>query len=184
MNESKISVRYAKAIFAFALEKNVLEDVKKDMALVHDVCQQEISFNALLDSPIVKISKKQKIVQEIFKNKISEGTLSFLNLILANKREKFLTNIARNFFKIYRKHKGIKQVIFTSAYQINDELRQNIKNSIKKTFDTEFELNEIVNEELIGGFVLRIDDRQYDTSVSSKLNKLKRNLINMSLEHS
>ena len=81
MNESKISVRYAKAIFAYALEKNILEDVKKDFSLIFDVCQKEKDFNTLLESPIVKTSKKQKVVQLIFKEKISSGTLSFLMLV-------------------------------------------------------------------------------------------------------
>ncbi len=183
MNQSKISVRYAKAIFSFALEKNILDDVKSDITLIFDVCQQASDFIILIESPIVTTSKKQEIAQEIFKNKINASTLSFINLVFANKREIYLKNIARNFLNIYRKYKGIKQVIFTSAYQINDELRQNISESIKKNFNTEFELSEVVNEELIGGFVLRIDDQQYDTSISRKLNKLRRDLINISFEN-
>ena len=178
MNESKISVRYAKAIFSVALEKNILENIKKDFALLYDICQQQTDFILLLESPTLATSKKKAIIQKIFKDKINSNTLSFLNLLLTNKRGIYLKNIARNFLSLYRKHKGIKQVWFTSSYQINDELRQNISKFIKKSFNAEFELKEVINEELIGGFVLRIDDQQYDTSVSNKLKKLKRDLIN------
>ncbi|RLD63262.1 MAG: ATP synthase F1 subunit delta [Bacteroidetes bacterium] len=182
MNESKISVRYAKAIFAYALEKNILEDVKKDFSLIFDVCQKEKDFNTLLESPIVKTSKKQKVVQLIFKEKISSGTLSFLMLVFSNKREIFLSNIARNFLKIYREHKGIKKIFFTSSCEISNDLRQNIQKVIQKEFSDKFEITEQVDENLIGGFVLRIDDHQYDASVLNKLDKIKKELKSLSLE--
>ena len=179
MNESKISVRYAKAIFAYALEKDILEDVKKDLSLIFDVCQKEKDFQTLLESPIVTTSKKQKIVQLIFQDKINTGTLSFLNLVFSNKREPFLNNIARNFFKTYREHKGIKKVLFTSSCEINNELRQNIRKVIKKEFSDKFELTELVDKNLIGGFVLRIEDHQYDASILNKLDTLKRELTSL-----
>lgn len=178
MNESKISVRYAKAIFSVALEKDVLESVKNDITLLYDIFQQKTDFVLLLENPILATSKKKAIIKKVFKDKIDSNTFSFLNLVLTNKREVYLKNIARNFLKIYRKHKGVKKVIFTSSYQINDEVRQNISKFIEKGFNAKFELTEVVNEELIGGFVLRIDDQQYDTSVSNKLKKIKRDLIN------
>lgn len=182
MNESKISVRYAKAIFAYALEKNILETVKNDISLLYEVCQQETDFIILLESPVLKTSQKQKVVQKIFQDKIDSSTLSFLNLVFVNKREAFLKNIARNFFKIYRIHKGIKQVVFTSSCEINDELRQNIRKLIKSEFSDKFELTEVVDESLIGGFILRIEDQQYDASMLNKLDKLKRQLIDLSFD--
>ncbi|MCK5822798.1 MAG: ATP synthase F1 subunit delta [Bacteroidales bacterium] len=183
MNESKISVRYAKAIFAYALEKNILEDVKKDLSLIFDVCQKEKDFVALIESPIVTTTKKQKVVKQIFQNKINLSTLSFLNLVFSNKREAFLKKITRNFLKIYRTHNGIKQVSFTSSCEITDELRQNIRKVIKKEFSDKFELTEVVDKDLIGGFVLRIEDLQYDASVLNKLDRLKKQLTDLSIEN-
>lgn len=182
MNESKISVRYAKAIFAYALEKNILEIVKNDISLLYEVCKQENDFIILLESPILKTSQKIKVVKKIFQDKINPSTFSFLNLVFVNKRESFLKSIARNFFKDYRDYKGIKQVVFTSSCKITDELRKNIQTLIKKEFSEKYELTEVIDENLMGGFVLRIEDQQYDASLLSKLDKLKRELLDLSVD--
>ena len=178
MNRSKITVRYAKALFLLAKEKNVLDVIEEDMKLIFNVCQTVNEFILLLESPIITISKKQNIIHEIFKAKVHEISLSFLDLITKNKREIFIKDIARNFLDLFKKHKGIKTTVFTSAVKIDQSLRKHIIELVKKGFNTEVELIENTDEKLIGGFILRVDDQQFDASISTKLKKIKHNLIN------
>lgn len=182
MNQSKISVRYAKALFLLSKEKNVLDTVREDITSIDEVCENG-DFISLIESPIVKGSDKQTVLNKIFEGKISDLSLSFLNLILKNKRESYIRDIARNFQDLYKQDQGIKTAVFTSPFAIDEKLKASIAELIKKSFNTEVELKEEVNEDLIGGFILRVGDNQYDASVSSKLQDLKRDLRNATFEN-
>ena len=97
MDENKISVRYAKALFGLARENKTLDEVKNDVDLIYQTSRSVPEFKMMLESPVIKTSAKTNIFQEIFAKKVNFITLSFLNLILSNKRESFLEDILRNF---------------------------------------------------------------------------------------
>lgn len=176
MGQSRIPVRYAKALFSLAKEKNMFDIFRRDMQVVK-VCCETPGFMALLESPVITTSKKETIFSGIFKPVVHELTMSFLNLILKNKREYYLPDVARDFDDLYREHKGIKTVTFTSATAIGKDIRDHVIASVKKYYPSELELNEIVNKEIIGGFIIKIDDQQYDASIASKLKKMKTGLM-------
>jgi F-type H+-transporting ATPase subunit delta len=182
MNQSKISVRYAKAIYSLALEQNLLEQVRGDMDLVYKTCVSLPDFSLVLESPIVKTSDKQKMISQIFTGKIQDLSLQFLLLIARNKRENYLRDITRYFLDLYKREKGIKTALLTSAVPLDNAARQQLVDLIKKTYGKEVEMSELVEEKIVGGFILRLDDQQYDASVSTLLKKLKQELINTTFE--
>ncbi|MBI5219866.1 MAG: ATP synthase F1 subunit delta [Bacteroidia bacterium] len=175
MSYSRIPVRYAKALFSLAKEKNLLDVFKKDMEIVSSSCSVA-QFKSFLQSPVIMTSKKEAVINDIFKPLVNGKTLDFLLLIVKNKREVFLPDVSRNFIDMYRNHKGIKSVTFTSAYEIDCVLKNHIVDTVKKYYPAEIELHQIVEKDIIGGFVLKIDDLQYDASISTKLKKMKRTL--------
>ena len=176
MNQSKISVRYAKALFISSQEKNILEEIKNDITLVYKTIKEITEFRLFLTDPITKTSKKQLIFKNAFDRKVNNLTLSFIELIVKNKREMHLEDISRNFLDLYRKEKGIKKVVFTSATKASEHTKKNISELVKNVYKSEVDLTETVNSDIIGGFILRIEDQQVDTSVSSKLEKFRREL--------
>ncbi|MBN2680906.1 MAG: ATP synthase F1 subunit delta [Bacteroidales bacterium] len=181
MNQSKISVRYAKALFHLAKDNNSLPAVMDDIKLILDTAKiQELA--EFINSPILNSTEKRKAINAIFENKISKHSLSFLNLVLENKRENYLNDIARNFIYMYKTDQGIKSVVFTTPVAIDETLRNNIINLVSTVFSTKVELKERIKEDLLGGYILRIDDNQIDDSISGKLKKYKRELINTSFE--
>ncbi|MCK4664501.1 MAG: ATP synthase F1 subunit delta [Bacteroidales bacterium] len=182
MNDSKITVRYAKALFSLAKEKQLLDDIKKDMTLVYSVCNDIDEFSLLLESPVIKPSKKLSIINTIFKNKINDISLSFLKLVIKNRRDNYLKLISLNFIDFYKKSKGIKTVVLTSAVELDKDLKTKIIDQIKKSLKTEIELSEKVDKDILGGFILRIEDKQIDASISTKLKNIKQKLINTSID--
>jgi F-type H+-transporting ATPase subunit delta len=108
MNDSKISVRYAKALFALAVEQNLLDNIKKDILFIKQTWEQVRELRRFLESPIIKPSQKKTVVQELFFNKIEPITQSFLLLVLNNKRESFLAGITRVFIDFYKKEKELR----------------------------------------------------------------------------
>lgn len=177
MNLSKISVRYSKALFLASQQKNVLERVNDDMLLLYNACLEIEEFNKLLENPIVSLSSKRKIIETVFYGKVHEVTLSFLYLILKNNREVFLENITRVFLDLYRKKMGFVSVSLTTAISIDDNLRKKIIEIINVAYKADVEMTESVNKNILGGFKLQIEDKLLDASVSTSLNKFKRELI-------
>ncbi len=106
MNESQISVRYAKALFQSASEQDLLDQVFKDMEELTSTCKLE-DFQYMLEVPTLQPSQKIKLLASIFEKHFSKISLSMINLVVKNKRESFLPGIARNFKGLYRKEKGI-----------------------------------------------------------------------------
>lgn len=182
MDQSKITVRYAKAFFDLAKEKNLLEKLKSDIEKVLSVCNESNDFILLLESPVVKASKKIKLISEIFKGKIEEITLDFLILIANNKRESHIPGICRNFLSLSRKDQNIKSAVITTATEIDGDTQKKIELLISKELNAKIELTSEVKPEIIGGMILRLEDKQYDASVASQLKKVKQILLETELK--
>jgi F-type H+-transporting ATPase subunit delta len=178
MNESKISVRYAKALFQLGKEKQNLETLKADMALVAQVCETVGDFWLMVESPVVKTSQKRELVQQIFSRKVDQLILNFLDLVVQNKREIYLKDIARNFLSFCRKDLGIKSAVLTSAVPVEEAGKEKMIQFLREAFQADIELEEKVDKKLIGGFVLRVEDQQLDASVAQQLNRIRRELLN------
>jgi F-type H+-transporting ATPase subunit delta len=178
MNESIISVRYTKSIFSLALEKGMIEVVKNDMEHIFAVMNESEELKLVFQNPVLKPSNKQDVIQQLFGSSFNQITLSFINLLIKNRREEYLHDISRNFLAKYRKMKGIETGTFTTAVTIKPETLEMIKVLVKKAMNVDVELTNNVDSKLIGGFVLRVGDTQYDASVQSNLNKIKRKLLN------
>lgn len=178
MNYSAIATRYSKALFNLAQEQKILSDIHKDMELIVSVCDDEQYFDQFLENPVLNYSKKIDIFNKIFKGKTNKLTLDFLALITKNRREPFLRHMAIDFLNLYKEYKGIKTIHFSSVVKISGAVRKEIKQIVKTDFNAETELVEKIDADLIGGFVIRIDDEQYDASVANHLEKIKREILN------
>ena len=182
MDQSAINVRYAKAFFSAAKEKKMLDTFKKDIELVSNVSGQSAEFILLLESPIVKTSKKTELISLIFKGKVHNFTMQFLLLIVQNKREIHIPGICRNFLQLTRKDQNIKSAVITTAVELKEEIIKKIELLMAKELDAKIELTSKVDEEIIGGMVLRVGDKQYDASVATQLKKIKQKLLETELK--
>jgi F-type H+-transporting ATPase subunit delta len=182
MDQSAITVRYAKAFFATAKEQDLLITLKPDIELILTVCNNSADFILLLESPIVKTSKKIELITSIFKEKIHALTMKFLRLIITNKREIHIPGICRNFLTLTRKDQNIKSAVITTAIEINKNTIDKVESIIAKELDSKIELSCEVDSEIIGGLILRLDDKQYDASIATQLKKIKQELLETELK--
>jgi len=176
MNDSKISVRYSRAIFQSAVEKKTLDKVYQDMIFISEICRTP-ETKEFLQSPIISPSKKQAIFHKMFEGNIEKITLSLIDLTVKNGRESFIPAIARNFIHETKKYRGITESVLTTAVKVDDEVKKQITTLISDIFKTTVELKETVDPEIIGGFILQIDDNYIDASIKNKLRKIKKELI-------
>ncbi|MEN8156913.1 MAG: ATP synthase F1 subunit delta [Bacteroidota bacterium] len=182
MNEGQISVRYAKALFQSASEKQLLDRVYRDMEVLADTCKLE-DFQYMLALPSLQSTQKCAIVEAVLKDQISDLSNALINLVIKNKREEYLPGIARYFRDLFRKTMGIRSASLVTAQPVDDDAMKNIKALISKAYDSDVELSSSVSEDVIGGFVLTIEDMRYDASVAASLRKIKKQLVQTSLEN-
>ncbi len=181
MNESQISVRYAKALFQSASEQRILDTVYKDMEVLTSTCKLE-NFQYMLGVPTLQPSQKEKLLRAIFEKHLSKISLSMIDLVVKNKREAYLPGIARFFRELYRKETGVRAATLVTAQAVDESEMNGIRKLIKKAYDSDVELTTVVDGDVIGGFVLTIEDMRYDASVASNLKKLKKQLLQTSIE--
>jgi len=172
---SKAASRYAKSLIDLSTEQNSLEEMKNDMVLFEQVVDSNSELEAILKNPIVPLDKKSGILNDIFGSKVHKITQSFLKLVVNKGRAGILFETSKQFIHQYNLIKGIVTAEVTSAIALTDDNRNEIVNLVKKELGAnEVVVKEKVDEKLIGGFVLKVGDKQFDASVSSGLNKLKR----------
>ena len=178
MEISSINVRYAKALFALASEKKLVEQVKTDLEQIQAATKDLPEFNWLINNPVVKPSQKAAIFRNIFGGKVEEITMTFLELLVKNKRENQVAGIIRWFIHEYRLTRGIETAIFVTAVPADEEIRNTVRKIVRDHFQKDLELIEQTDPGIIGGYILKIEDLQYDGSVLAGLKKIRRELIN------
>jgi len=173
MNDSKIPVRYSKALFESALEKDKLDKVYDDMKIVRGLCSMK-EVRDILDNPVISPVKRREIFGAVTGKDIDGLTVKFLDLVFARGREKYLHSMALDFINETRKHRGIKEVTITTVVPVTDAIRKEITSLGERTMKSDIELIEKTDASLIGGFILQVDDTYVDASVRSRLNRFKK----------
>lgn len=172
----QVASRYAKSLLNLAQEKNLVEEFKTDLAMYIDVFHTSYDFNLMMHSPIIQKSKKIAIVKQIFEGKISEPMMAFFLLVIKKGRESGLDEISTEFLRQYDLYKGIQKATVISAKALSTEARTKISALVAEKTNKTVELTEKIDEDLIGGFILRIGDIQIDNSIESQLRKIKNSI--------
>lgn len=176
-----VAERYAKSLMELADQANVTEAVRADMKSVHTLFKENRDFALMLNSPVIKTDKKVNVLNAILKGKISDLTLSFIVLMTNKKRETILEQIAVAFDEQYKLNKSIFTAVITSAKGLDSSTKQKVVDLIKSQTKGEVELKEMIDEKLIGGFVLTMGDKQIDKTVARQLSNMKKQLLNKGL---
>ncbi len=172
---SKAAARYAKSLIDLSTEQNALQDMMNDMVLFEKVVDDNSELEAILRNPIVPLDKKAGILNDVFGNKVHEITKSFLKLVVNKGRAGILFETSKQFISQYQFIKGIVTAEVTSAIALTEDAKSEIIALVKREVGAnEVLIKEKVNEKLIGGFVLKVGDKQFDASISGGLRKLKK----------
>jgi F-type H+-transporting ATPase subunit delta len=174
MLDSIIAERYAKSLFDLSLEKGKLEQVRKDMDLMVDVCLNNRDFRQMLISPVIRPDKKSAVMDDVFAGKIEAISKQFYHLLCQKRREKYLEGIAKQFIAKYKKYHNILVIEIRSAAPLSKELRDKIVAIIETRSKGTVELVELIDTKLIGGFIVSDEGRRYDASLTTTIKKLKK----------
>ncbi len=181
MNYSKISIRYAKALFLSALEENKLDVVYRDVLAIQETIHSNEDFQFFLKSPVLNPTEKKDFFVKIFQTYVDELTLRFLMLIAEHRRENLLPDMIRNFTAQYHKHYQIVSASLITPFHVDEQFIENIKSKLEAALSKKIIIQHEVKEDLVGGFVLQIEDKEFDASIKTQLNKIKKSLENTSM---
>ena len=171
---SRVASRYVKSLLELAVEQKALDAVHKDMQMFSAAIDASQPLLVLLKSPIIPHEKKRTILEQILKGKVHKLTLSIVDILTRKNREPLLPEIAREFHNAYNEYKGIGKAKVTTSVALDAATRKKIEEMVRTLSNKkDIELDEIVDKDLIGGFVLNVGDRQIDSSIRSKLKSLK-----------
>lgn len=174
MAEVLVAKRYAKALVDLAIEKDQLEVIKSDLALVLNTVNENADLGSAFYSPVVSDNRKEAIITSLFADKVNATTIQFLKLLLTNRRESALSAIVEEFGGLYNTHKGLVLVNVTTATPLASETREALLAKLSKEVEGTLILKESVDAKIIGGMIVRIGDKQINASISHKLNELKK----------
>ena len=171
---SRAAIRYAKAVLQHANETNATEQVFNDMKSVHQTIAASKELRNMLKSPIIKGEDKKQALLSIFKDQ-SDATKGLINILVDNKRSEVLDGVSQSFISIYNEAKGVKVAQVTSAVALTPELETKVLAKVKDlTGSNHVTIESTIDASIIGGFILRVGDIQYNASIANQLGNIKR----------
>lgn len=173
MSSTKIAARYAKPLLELAEEKKLLDKVYADIQSVSSICNGNRDFVLMLKSPLISHLKKADILSRIFKGKIQDLSNDFLQIIAKKNRESLIPEIAEQFIQIYNEKMGFQEAVVTTPVKLDSESTKAFEKLVASITGKKPLLKEKIDSDLIGGYIVKLGDRQIDDSVSGKLKDLK-----------
>jgi len=169
--------RYTKAVFQFSLEQNKIDTVYQDFIDMARLMEESAEFNRFIANPIIPSEKRKAVFKSIFEGKLHGITTHFLLFLDSKNRLNLLKEIPALFEEYYLKHKGIVKAKLISSVSLNTSQVSSISHHLKLKLRKEIEPIEEVDESLIGGIKIQVDDQIYDHSIQTQLKKFKAALI-------
>ena len=173
MSGSRAAIRYAKAILSLANSNSKSEAVYSDMQVVAKTISENQELQDFLRSEIMKSEAKKDVLHKVFSN-TDPLTKELFNLLVENKRVDIMDIVAAKYIKLYDEQMGKEVATVTTAVPMTSDMELKVLAKVKELTSKSVELQNVIDESILGGFILRIGDLQYDASIINKLNNLKR----------
>ncbi|PZX59693.1 F-type H+-transporting ATPase subunit delta [Algoriphagus ratkowskyi] len=174
MSNQRVASRYAKSIMELSLEKGRLEEVHADFQRLTALADSNYELKLVLKNPVVNSDKKLNVLKALFAKGADPLTMTFFEIISRKNREEILLDVAKEFENQYNLHMSIQVAEVTTTFAIDDKLRKEFSDVVREISGKKtVQLVEKINPDLIGGYILKVNDRQLDESLSSKLRQLK-----------
>jgi F-type H+-transporting ATPase subunit delta len=176
MVANKVARRYAKSLLLLAQERNELDAVMKEMAVIKRVIDESKDLRVFLKSPVIGKEKKVEILNKIYAGELGAMVQGFVTIITKNNRESILHDIAAAFEELYNEVNKVVSAEVTSAVELSDNVLAKVKSIVSVIDHNEVKIRTKVDPKLIGGVVVRVGDSQVDASVARELREIKKEL--------
>ncbi|MEO6347144.1 MAG: ATP synthase F1 subunit delta [Aquaticitalea sp.] len=173
MAQTRAAIRYAKAVLDLAKELKSAPAVNDDMKSISNAVAASRELNDMIHSPVIPTATKKSALLAVF-NDLNKLSVNLIDTLIANNRIDILGAVSETYNQLFDKEQGTQKATVTSAVPLSDELKKMVLSKVKELTGKDAEITNVVDENILGGFILRVGDIQYDASIANKLNKLKR----------
>lgn len=177
MNVGIVSIRYARALFKFSVEKKVEDTVFSEMKVLADNLLKLRKLSKALESPLLTIKDKMELIKSAAGGTVSDTLVRFIDLVLHQNRENYLYAISLEFLDMYRDYKNISIGRLITASPISKEAEDKLKRLVLQHKPGTLELISEVDPAIVGGFRLYIDTYRLDASVTAQLKQIREQLL-------
>jgi len=177
-NKARLARVYAEALHAVATQGNQADAIGEELsAIAFQLMQPNSAIASFLNSVAITRNSKQPMLEAAFSGNSSPLFQQFVGVLNHNNRLGLLREIAQSYNKIQDVKAGRVRVRVTSATPLSDEQTDNLKKTLTASLNKTPILNVVVDAELLGGLIVQVGDRVYDTSVRTRLETLRNHLL-------
>ena len=177
-----VSKVYGDALFEEAMEKNVLSQWYEEIGALRTIFLVNPDLAHFLNHPQIIKEEQKKVVEAIFSGKLSDGLLGFLVTVIEEGRQNDMIPICDYFTDRVKAYKKIGVVKVTSALPLSEDQKKRVEERLLETTGfVSLETEYAVDESLLGGLVIRIGDRVVDSSIKTRLEEIRRDLMKLQL---
>ena len=173
MQDYRININYAKALFLLAAETGNQEAVAKDIRLVREVCKENHTLAVVFSNPEIKGAQKAAVLTELFADRVCRETMAFLLFVARKKRSVNTIGICDSYLDLYRESRGIVLTHLTTAEEVDDNVKAAVAKTVADHTHKEVEMVSRTDASILGGFAMEFDNMMYDARVSSRLAQLR-----------
>ena len=168
-----IGVVYGSALSQLSFEEGCEEQVYLQMQDLNEIFVQNEEFMNLLCAPVISTEEKSQLIDRVFGGQVLPVVLNFLKVLAENGRFSAFDQVALEVKRMYLEHKGIKEVLVTSAKPLEDSQMQRLKAAMVEKLGTEVLIVQKVDETLMGGLSVEFDGKRADASIAARLRQLE-----------
>ena len=169
-----IADRYASALYELAAESKNIDAVLKNFEFLQKNIKENKDLKLLIKSPLIASDDKQEIMEKILSKQLANKlTTTFLKVISNNKRFVHLSSIISQFININVQKRGKILADVTSADKLSDKQKNEINDQLKSILGEKLSLNFKADKKIIGGLIVKVGSKMIDSSLASKISKLK-----------
>ena len=175
MISSDLAKRYARAFFDIAVEEGKIEDYGRELLSFSSIVVQNKALQEFLANPIFELKAKKTVIEELLgRVTMSDRTANFLRLLVDKQRIGMLGEVENAYKELMDKTLKKVRVSVRSAYPLNAELEQSLKQRVADMTGKEVEMTVEDDSSLIGGLVVRVGDTLYDGSIKAQLGNIRK----------
>lgn len=180
MKENILAKRYAKALFQLAKERRLLEKIQGEVEFLDANVTGNSELRMLIFSQEIKKSEKQKVLEKLLQDRVSNVFFNFITLLLMKNRETLFPTIALEFRKLLDRHHKKMRAAAITAEPLDETSAKALKAFLDKTFDADIQIENRLDQSILGGLIVNVEGRVFDGSVQSQLKRLREQLLESS----
>ena len=177
---NQVAQTYAEALFSLGLEEKKLPKLQDEGKALSEIIEDNEDFLLLLDSRFMTREERQDIATKILKD-FDEDIVNFVKVLIVNNRTNYIKDVLQAFNSLCNEYKGVKEGLIYSAFPLNKETINKIKNKISQIEKMDVELISRIDPSLIGGVKVVINSHVYDGSIKNQLEKMQIDLLGKEL---